>query len=212
MLKPKINYDIQQGSDEWFAAKVGKPSASNASRLVTSTGQPSKSMIGYAQELGAEMFAGKSLNEWAGNAATEFGKNTEEEARLAYSMLADYEVIQCAFIEDGLQQCIISPDGLISDPENGDGLLEIKCKPKHHLTTLLYYKKNGRIPPDYIAQTQFQLLISERAWCDLYYYSKELPCLCVRQYPDPKIFDALTQQLLAVIAERNLIYKQLKEF
>jgi len=208
---PKINYEIQQGTDKWFAAKVGKPSASNASRLVTSTGQPSKSMVAYAQELGAELFAGKSLNEWQGNTATQFGNDTEEEARFSYSMRKDTDIVQCAFIEDDLQQYIASPDGLLSD-EEGDGLVEIKCKPKHHLTTLIYYKKHGRIPPDYIVQCQMQLFVSKRAWDDLYYYSPNLPCLLVRQYPEQKILTALEHQLQACLAESRITLKLLKEF
>jgi len=208
---PKINTEIKQGDDKWFAAKVGKPSASNASRLVTSIGKFSTSMVGYAQELGAELYAGHSLSDWKGSAATQFGKDTEEEARLSYSMKKDTDIAQCAFIEDDLQQYLASPDGLLSDHE-GDGLVEIKCKPKHHLTTLLYYKKHGHIPPDYISQCQMQLFVSGRAWDDLYYYSRNLPCLLVRQYPDQKMFSALESQLKACLAERNITLATLRSF
>lgn len=205
---PKINRDIKQGSDDWIAAKMGKPSASNASRLITSTGDPSKSRKGYAQELAGELYAGKSLSGWAGNAATEFGKENEEEARLAYEMRLDCAVEQVGFIEDDLQRYLASPDGLIGDK----GMVEIKCKPKHHLTALLYFKKNGRIPTDYISQLQMQLLVSEREWVDLFYYSKDLPCLCVRVLPDEAIIKPLQNQLALVIVERDKILKTLKEF
>jgi len=205
---PIINYEIIQGSDEWFAAKVGKPSASNASRLITSTGQPSKSIKGYAQELAGELYANKSLSNWAGNAATEFGKETEEEARLAYSMRADCEIQQVGFIEDDLQRYLISPDGLIND----DGMVEIKCKPKLHLSTLLHYKKNGKIPTDYIPQLQMQLFVSGREWVDIFYYSKDLPCLTVRMLPDDALIKPLQNQLAMVIAERDKILKTIQEF
>lgn len=205
---PKINREIKQGEIEWFAAKVGKPSASNASRLITSAGQPSKSMKGYAQELAGELYAGKSLSEWGGNAATEFGKETEEEARLAYEMRTDCTVEQVGFIEDDLQRYLISPDGLIND----NGMVEIKCKPKLHLSSLLYFKKNGRIPTDYIAQLQMQLFISGREWVDLFYYSKNLPCLSVRVFPDDALIKPLQNQLALVIAERDKTLKILKEF
>lgn len=205
---PKINYEIVQNEPEWFAAKVGKPSASNASRMITSTGTPSKSTKGYAQELAGELYAGKSLSSWAGSAATEFGKETEDEARLAYEMMTDVSVQQIGIIEDDLQRYLISPDGLVGN----NGLVEIKCKPKHHLTTLIYYKKNGKIPTDYIAQLQMQLSVSGREWVDLFYYSKDLPCLTVRVYPDMDIIKPLQNQLALVLAERDKILKILMEF
>lgn len=205
---PKIEYDIEQTSDEWFAAKVGKPSASNASRLITSTGQLSKSMKGYAQELAGDLYANKSLSNWAGNAATDFGKETEDEARFAYEMRTDSTVQQVGFIEDDLQRYLISPDGLIDD----NGLVEIKCKPKLHLSTLMYYKKNGKIPTDYIPQLQMQLCISEREWVDIWYYSRDLPSLKVRIYPDDILIKSLQNQLALVLAERDRILQTLKEF
>ena len=43
-----IIFDIEQGSDEWHALRAGKPTASEFSKLVTSKGEPSKSMADYA--------------------------------------------------------------------------------------------------------------------------------------------------------------------
>ncbi len=204
-----IEYDIKQGSDEWRAAKVSKPSASNAKRLITSVGKASESMKGYAGELAEELFSGRSLNEWKGNSATEFGSETEPEGLLAYGMKTDQEVIKCGYIQDEpLYRYLVSPDGLISD----NGMVEVKCKPKLHRYTLLYYKKHNKIPTDYIAQLQMQLLISEREWVDIYYYSKYLPCLVERVYPDEKLFKALQNQLALVLEERDRIYNILKEF
>ena len=205
---PIINRDIIQGSDEWFAAKVGKPSASNASKLITSTGLPSKSMKAYAQTLGGELYAGRSIDPFQGTTSTEYGNETEEESRLAYGMLKNIDVEQVAFIEDNLQQYIISPDGLPGDA----GLVELKNKPKHHITTLLYFKKNGKIPPDYIAQLQMQLFVSGREWVDIFYYSRFLPWLCVRITPDEKIITGLKSQLQSCLAERNLVLAELRSF
>jgi len=205
---PLINYEIEQGSDEWFAAKLGKPSASGSSKLVTSKGAPSKSLEGYAQDLAVESFTKRAANEWSGNAATEFGNIKEASARSTYEFTHEIEVVQAGFIEDDLQRYLISPDGLVGD----NGLLEIKCKPKLHLATLLYYKKHNKIPTDYISQLQMQLLVSEREWVDLYYYSEDLPCLEVRVYPDAEMFKALQNQLALVVARRDEILKTLEEF
>ena len=205
---PIINRDIIQGTDEWFAAKAGKPSASNASKLIQSSGLPSKSMKAYAQTLGGEMYAGKSIDPFQGTYSTEYGNETEEESRLAYSFLKGVDVEQVAFIEDDLQQYIVSPDGLVGET----GLVELKNKPKHHLSTLLYYKKHGKIPTDYIAQLQMQLLVSEREFVDIFYYSKMLPWLCIRVTPDEKVITGLKAQLTACLAERNIVLNELRSF
>jgi len=42
---------MEQYSDEWWAYGAGKPSGSNASKLVSSTGAFSKSMSEYAIQL-----------------------------------------------------------------------------------------------------------------------------------------------------------------
>ena len=203
-----INREIEQGSDEWYVAKLGKPSASNASRVITSQGARSKSLVGYSQELGGELYAGSSMNEWKGNAATEFGKEMEEEARLAYSFKYDCEIEQCGFIEDDARRYLISPDGLIED----DGLVEIKNKPKLHLDTLIFYKKHGDIPTDYKSQLQMQLLISEREYVDIFYYSAKLPCLCVKVLPDSSMHRALKMHLAEVIKIRDETLEILKSF
>jgi len=202
-----INY-CEQYSDEWYAGRLGKPSSSSFSKLVTSTGAESKSMIPYAQKLAGDLFAGKEIDAWEGNKYTERGHEIEAEARAYYSMVNDVEVEQVGFITDAMGRWLCSPDGLIGD----DGILEIKCLPKLHIAALLYYQKNGKAPTDYIVQTQGQLFISGRKWVDLEYYHPDLPKIIIRQYPDKKIQAALEKQLMACIAERNITLKILQEF
>jgi len=205
---PKINRDFGQGTDEWKQAKLGLPSASNASMLITSKGEPSKSMKGYAEDLAKELFTGKPANDWQGNAATDYGKEMEEEARASYSFLTGHEVEQVAFITDDHGRYLCSPDGLIGEK----GGFEAKNKPKLHLKTLLYWKKYGKLPTDYIAQLQMSLFVSERDWWDIYYYNPDLPCLKVTIEPDLVFHRALEIQLAAVIHERDNILKILEEF
>ena len=49
-----IILDHEQGTEEWFAARLGKPSASNFGKLITATGKPSTSADGYINQLIAE--------------------------------------------------------------------------------------------------------------------------------------------------------------
>ena len=56
-----IKIDCEQGSPEWFAEKLGKPSASNASKILQDNGKQSKSRTGYLYELAAERITGKQV-------------------------------------------------------------------------------------------------------------------------------------------------------
>jgi len=162
----------------------------------------------YAQELAGEMYAGHQLDTWNGNSYTDYGKETEAEARAAYEMRTGLTVKETGFITDDMGLWGCSPDGLIDD----DGMIEIKCLPKNHIPALLYWKKNGKPPPDYIAQVQGQLFIAERQWCDLTFYRPELPMLIVRLKRDESFISGLRDQLVACIAERNNVLEILKEF
>ena len=81
-----IILDHEQGSPEWLAARLGKPSASSFSKLITKTGKPSSSADGYIDELIAERITGKSepfhVTEWM-----ERGTALEPEAREAYELI-----------------------------------------------------------------------------------------------------------------------------
>ncbi len=210
-----INTD-EQGSDGWFGSRAGIPTGSEFSRLITSTGAPSKSMPEYAAQLAADAYAGKALDRFGGNQYTDRGTGMEEEARLWYELQYNCEVEQVGFISDGdpeMENPIIrygaSPDGLVGE----HGMVEFKCQiAKCHVATLLYFKKHGRCPSSYVAQTQGELLVAEREWNDLVFYHPALPKLVIRQVPDPKIVAGLKSQLAACIATRNITLSTLRSF
>ena len=202
-----ITLEADQYSPEWYQFRIGKPSSSSFSKLITSTGAPSKSMEKYAQKLAGDLFAGEDIDAWEGNKFTDRGHAIEDEARAYYSMMFDVEVEEVGSIGDDLGRWLCSPDGLIGD----DGMLEIKCLPKLHTEALLYYHKNKKAPPTYIPQVQGQLFITGREYVDLLYYHPMLPKKVIRQYPDDKIQAGLEKQLKACIVERNITLKILKE-
>jgi len=202
-----IIHDVAQNSDEWLALRAGKPTASCFSKLIQANGTPSKSMKAYAEQLGGELFAGKPLDAWEGNIYTERGHEVEDEARLYYSMLTGVETTQVGFITDDLEQYGCSPDDFVSE----EGMLEIKCLPKLHIEAIRYCKKNGKIPTKFVQQTQGQMLIAERQWCDLLFYHADLPKIIMRVTPDEKVVAGLKAQLPACIAERNLVLRELQE-
>lgn len=200
--------DCPQYSDGWWEYRCGKPSASNAKKLVTSSGAVSKQMADYAVDLANAKFAGKEVDQWNGNAATERGTELEPDARMAYELITGSDVEEIGSFSDDLEQYIASPDGVI-----GNGLLEIKnLTGKNHTKALMYYAKHKKAPTDYIPQCQMALFVAEKEWIDLFLHHPDLPGLIIRMEPDQKIITTLKAQLSACIAERNLILKVLEKF
>ena len=203
-----IHKDIIQGSQEWLNLRAGLPTGSNAKKLVSSTGQLSKSLTEYAVELAGDMFAGEPLDSFDGNAWTDRGTELEDSARSMYELINDCEVVEIGFITDDDIKFGASPDGLIND----DGMVEFKClKATNHIKAIMYHKKNHKAPTDYISQVQMQLFVTGRKWCDLMFFHPSLPELIIRIEPDLSFHEVLKHQLEAVIIERDNIIKLLKE-
>ena len=200
-------HDCEQGSEQWKSLRSGLPTASNFSSLITSKGEPSKSLAGYALTLAGELFAGKPLETWEGNVWTERGKELEAEAIRLYEFAHDATVDRVGFITDDARQAGCSPDGLVGN----DGMVEIKClKPENHIKAILYFQDKGKCPTDHVQQTQGQMLIADRYWCDLIFYHPDLPLLVIRQLPDENIQNALIEGISNVTAERDRIVDALR--
>ena len=180
--------DHEQRSDEWYAARLGVPTASSFSRLITPTGKPAAGGDSYIDELIAEKITGKAIEIPVTYAMTR-GITIEPEARKNYEFIHDctvYEVGLC--LHDELEAGA-SPDGLIGE----DGLLEIKCPLAH---THIGYLREGRLPPKYNAQVQGQLWITGRQWCDFMSYHPDMKIFIVRVKRNEK-FIATLEELVA---------------
>lgn len=194
-------HQVEQRSPEWYSLRAGIPTASEFSKLITSTGEASKSLPGYALTLAAEAFAGKPLDVWEGTEWTERGRLLEAEALKQYEFVNDCTVEPVGFVTDDAVTHGCSPDALV-----GPGMVEVKClKAENHIKAILYWQKNGTCPTDYVQQTQGQMMICERAWCDLIFYHPELPPLTIRQMADADIHAALRKGITNVLAERDRV-------
>lgn len=199
--------DCIQGSPDWFMARAGKPTASQFHRLVTGTGALSSSLAGYARELAAELFAGKTLDAFDGNSWMDRGKVMEEEAANAYGFIHDVEIQRVGFVtdDDGLIGC--SPDALIGD----DGGLEIKClKAESHIEIVTYHKKNGKAPPKYTPQIQGCLYITKRQYWRQFFYHPDLPPLIINNSPDDVFQKVLKIAIADVLTQRDEILQTMK--
>jgi len=198
-----IILDHEQGTEEWLAARLGKPSASMFSKLITQTGKPSASADGYINELIAERITGQSepfhVTEWM-----ERGTALEPEAREAYEFISANDVIETGFILDASFEFGCSPDGLIGD----QGGLEIKCPaPK----TMVSYLRDSQVGvKKYWQQIQGCMWITKRDWWDFFAYHPEMPHVLVRVERDEKYIAKLSVEVEKAVAEISNQVEKLK--
>lgn len=198
---------MPQKSDEWFRIRLGKPCSSEFSRIVTSTGAPSKSRRGYAMQLATELYANGPTGSWGGNMDIQRGRHLEDDALSAYSFTreCELEIVGCCTDDDETMLC--SPDALVET----DGVAEVKCPNAERMTEyILRYQKDATIDPAYIQQTQGQMLITGREWVDLIFFNVHLPMLVVRQYPIPAVQTGLLHGIAELLEERDEILKALQ--
>lgn len=204
-----IYWDVEQGSIEWFALRAGIPTASEFSKLVTPAKmQPSAQLDDYALTLAAETFAGRPVDQWAGNAHTENGHAMEAAARAYYSMMTMRDVQQAGFIRSELYEAGMSPDGLmLSD----GGTLEIKsCGHKQHIRCL----GMTECPRDYLAQAQGEILIGWEEgvrWLSLVMYHDDLPKKVFHVEPIQEFQDLLKRQIEKVCRQRDYYLRLIED-
>lgn len=202
-----IEHKMEQGSDEWFAARCGIPTGSEFKSLIDSKGNVSKSLTKYAYSKACEKFAGERVDPFAGNKWTDAGTEDEDGARDEYAFKTGSVVTQIGFVTMDDGSCGCSPDSLVDDY----GLLELKrLKGDLLVEAHLYYKKHGTIKPAYVQQVQGQMMICERDWCDVVFYNPMLPSLTIRVYPDSDVVFGLVQQIAACNKLRDETLKSLE--
>jgi hypothetical protein len=151
---------MEQRTEEWFAARCGKVTASRVADIIakTKTGY-STSRENYLAQLVCERMTGKPAESYS-NAAMQWGVEQEIYARGAYEAARDVLVDEVGFItHPTIAMAGASPDGLVGE----FGLVEIKCpNTATHIDTLL----TQTVPTKYITQMQWQMACTQRRWCD----------------------------------------------
>jgi len=168
--------DCEQGSPEWFQARLGLPTASEFATVMAKgrDGGASLTRKTYMLKLAGEILTGEPMENYT-NAHMERGKVMEDEARDFYALTADVEPQRVGFIVNGPKGC--SPDSLIG----ANGMLEIKTALPHILAALIL---KDEFPPEHKAQCQGALWVAEREWIDLPIYWPKMPRFVKRAYRD----------------------------
>jgi putative phage-type endonuclease len=193
---------IDQGTPEWFAARLGKVTASRIKDVVamTKTG-PSASRKNYAAELMLERVTGQRKESFS-NAAMLRGTELEPLARLAYSLHTGLEVEEVGFIDHPtVLRSGASPDGIVAD-SGLVGILEIKVP---NTATHLEWAIAGKVPPEHVLQMQWQMACVGAKFGDFVSYDDRMPDgqqLFIRRIPaDEKLIEELTAEVIKFDAE-----------
>ena len=169
-------FECEQGTPEWFACRMGIPTASEFDTVMAKGkgGGESKTRRTYMLKLIGERLTEEPAYSYS-NDHMERGKVMEAEARNWYQFHTDADLRQVGFIRTDAAGC--SPDSLIGNA----GMVEIKTKLAHLQLDLLLA---GEVPSEHKAQIQGQLWVAEREWVDFVSYWPKLPPFVKRIYRD----------------------------
>jgi hypothetical protein len=181
-----------QRTPEWEAARLGIPTASNFSKILTPWGKVSTQADAYLHQLVAERLLGCPVNIEA-TAWMDRGTISEAEAVAFYELQhgVDTEPVGFVTTDDGIAGC--SPDRLVGK----NGGLEIKCpSAATHVGYLLDVE-----PRKYWPQIQGALWITGRDWWDFLSYCPGLPPAQVR-FERAEEYIASLARVVTTFAER----------
>lgn len=185
-----IIYTCDQYSPEWWDARTGVPTASNASKIITpKKGGLSAQAIALRNELIANAMGysdeAREPTEWELR-----GHELEPEARAAFTFETDIQTTQVGFVLNDDQTAGCSPDSLIQARNDWtfDGApvvqiassnftagLEIKC-PKP--STMIGYLIDGTLPDYYKPQVHWSMATTGlRAWWFMAYHPEMRPLI-----------------------------------
>jgi hypothetical protein len=193
-------FDCDQNSPEWYACRLGIPTASMFATVLAKgkDGGVSLTRKTYLYKLAGEIITGDPMDNFS-NDHMQRGKDMEDEARNLYAFMTDAIPQRIGFVRNGQKGC--SPDSFIGTA----GALEVKTKLAHMTIECLL---RDEFPPEHKAQCQGALWVCEREWIDIAVYWPKLPLFTKRAYRDEayisRLSDAVDQfnEELASMVER----------
>ncbi len=207
-MSGKIHY-CEQGSEEWFALRLGKVTATHVAEILA--GKAGRK--NYMARLVCERLTGNRTETYQ-SAAMKWGNETEAMARGAFEFNENCIVEEAGFVEHPtIKGFGSSPDGLL--PNSG---LEAKCPYEAtHIDLLL----GGPIKYPYIVQMQSNMMCAERKEWHYVDYDPRFPPSAdgkrpgLDYYHKPIAFDKIMAKLIEVevilfLAELDAMEKALR--
>lgn len=195
--------DCEQNSPEWYAARLGKFTASNMHRIISPLGKQSTSAHKYVTDIIAEIVTGQSAEKFKGNIHTERGKTLEDEAADYYAMLRQVELKKVGL-------CVTDDDTMCASPDrfvDGDGILEIKTCLSSIMVEYWEHENKEQIEQEHRPQTQCCLMINDkRLWIDTMLYCPGTKPRIVRSF---RKTDYLAKMMFCINEAKVNLYSRL---
>ena len=200
-----IHRNIEQGTPEWLAIRLGIPTASCFDKIITpAKGELSKSARAYAAYLVAETIMGEPLEPERGDPYwIAWGKQHEAMAAEHYARATGTETEAVGFVTTDDRKVGCSPDRLIVGQR---GAVEIKCPAPW---TLASYWADG-LGLDYKCQMQGQMGVAELEFVDLYAWHPVLTPIKIRTYRDEPFILKMGIALAEFLAMRDELLAKVK--
>jgi len=204
--KGRAFHTVEQGSPEWLSLRLGLITASEAGDLITPTFKlaQNQTVETYLHELAAQRITNYGEPRYVSSDMLR-GHAEEAVARRLYSEnIAKVE--QVGFITRKFGELIIgaSPDGLVGE----HGMIEVKSRlQKYQVETVL----SGKMPAKFVIQTQMQMLVAERNWCDFISICGGMPLFVWRVNADFQIQQTILQACAIAEGRISEIVKIFKE-
>jgi len=196
--------DIEQGTPEWMALRLGNPGAGNISKIITTKGDPSKQRDDYMRQLAGEIITGQHEDTFQ-SIHMENGLIREAEARSLFEMIHEVTIRRVALVyKDAQKMFHVSPDGLIGDNAG----LEVKCP---MMKTQVKYLLENKLPTDYFSQVQMSLYVCECEYWWFMSYFAGLPPLILKIERDEAFISKLKAELEKFVVELALVVRKLRE-
>ena len=200
----RVYRDVVQGSEEWFALRLGLLTASEMKYAITPTLKVANNdkTRAHVYELLAQRIT-KFIEPHFVSDDMSRGWEDEVMARYEYSVkVAPVEEVGFITNDEWGFKLGYSPDGLVGE----DGLIECKSRrQKYQVETII----SRDMPSDFLIQVQAGMLIAKRQWLDFISYSGGLPMHIVRIHPDERIRAAIIE---AAAAFEKTIAEKLDEY
>ncbi len=201
---------MEQQSEAWFAARLGKVTASRVKDVMAQGrgGAPSATRRNYMMELLCQRLTG-TRDEGFTSAAMQRGTDLEPVARSAYEIDKGVMVVETGLIaHPRITGFAASPDGLVG----ADGMLEIKCP----LTaTHIAVMQSGKHDTQYDWQMLSQMACADRDWVDFVSFDDRLPSelqyVCYRFERDFSRIRAMESAIVEFLEELDELEREMRQ-
>lgn len=167
---PKFLWDIKQNSVEWFAARLGIPTASDFHRIITPEGKPSKAET-------TEAYMNRLLFEWVSGVPyqendyksdfMQHGHDNEDGAAARFEFHTGLTTRKCGFVTNDAGTVGSSPDRIVWDAASaadegyGEPWATVELKSPQGPAQIGYLLDKPSLVKKYRVQTQGQIWVCE---------------------------------------------------